>query len=128
MDDLCEKIQDDLICVLDGMDDNVINAACQAVVDRFKKEERSETDANEIMKRAEDYLSRLEFIKRLVQIGKWSTNEEARNHAMWLATWLHREQNTDQARMDTMSELRTLFGHKNQIIRDAAVVTYAKIV
>jgi hypothetical protein len=31
-----ELIQDDLICVLDGVDDRVITNACQVVVDRMK--------------------------------------------------------------------------------------------
>lgn len=32
----CEQIQDDLMCILDGIEDRIITNACQAVVDRFK--------------------------------------------------------------------------------------------
>lgn len=34
--DLRELIQDDLMCVLDGLDDEVVTQACQVVVDRVE--------------------------------------------------------------------------------------------
>lgn len=34
--DLRELIQDDLICVLDGQEDRLVDNACQVVVDRMK--------------------------------------------------------------------------------------------
>lgn len=30
-----EQIQKDLICILDGLDDKVVENACQVIVDRF---------------------------------------------------------------------------------------------
>lgn len=32
----CELIQNDLMCVLDGIDDTVMTNACQVIVDRFE--------------------------------------------------------------------------------------------
>ena len=31
----CEQIQENLVCILDGLDEKVIDAVCQVVVDRF---------------------------------------------------------------------------------------------
>lgn len=31
-----ERIQDDILCILDGLDDEVLENVCQVVVDRFK--------------------------------------------------------------------------------------------
>lgn len=36
MNDLTEQIQEDLRCILGGLPQDQIDAACQAVVDRFK--------------------------------------------------------------------------------------------
>ena len=33
--DQCELIQNDLDCVLDGLDDTIISNVCQVIVDRF---------------------------------------------------------------------------------------------
>jgi len=32
----CELLQDDLMCVLDGLEDTFLTNVCQLVVDRFK--------------------------------------------------------------------------------------------
>jgi hypothetical protein len=39
MQEICEQIQEDLMCFLDGMDQEVIDNACQIVVDNFKKQD-----------------------------------------------------------------------------------------
>jgi hypothetical protein len=33
--DQCELIQDDLACILDGVDNETLNAVCQVIVDRL---------------------------------------------------------------------------------------------
>lgn len=35
LEDQCELIQDDLICVLDGIDERILDNVCQVIVDRF---------------------------------------------------------------------------------------------
>jgi hypothetical protein len=35
--EISEQIQQDLMCLLDGMDQKIIDHACQIVVDNFKK-------------------------------------------------------------------------------------------
>lgn len=32
----CELIQNDLICILDGLDKQTIDNVCQVIIDRFK--------------------------------------------------------------------------------------------
>lgn len=39
--ELKEQIQEDIIAVLDGEDQDMINAICQIIVDRFKQFENS---------------------------------------------------------------------------------------
>ena len=36
VDDQCELIQDDLLCLFDGMSQEVLDKMCQIVVDRFQ--------------------------------------------------------------------------------------------
>jgi hypothetical protein len=45
MNDLSELIQDDIRCLLDGLPDELITAACQIVVDRFAAHEQREQTA-----------------------------------------------------------------------------------
>ena len=45
LDEQREAIQDDLLCVLDGLDDNVLDNVCQIVVNRFQiLKEKAEYD------------------------------------------------------------------------------------
>lgn len=37
IEEVKEQIQEDLRCLLDGMDENAIDMACQIIVDNFKK-------------------------------------------------------------------------------------------
>lgn len=43
-EDLREQIQDDIITVMDSYDDEIIDALCQIVVDRFKEYDVSSSD------------------------------------------------------------------------------------
>lgn len=46
LNDQCEQIQEDLMCILDGLDDEMLDNVCQVIVDRFNILKATECQCN----------------------------------------------------------------------------------